>query len=114
MQLRHEGLPARLEGREVGLAEHAAEGGLAGRVVGAVRAELAVEAGEEAALLEVVAEVAGVRVVGARVPRRDSTASEIAIPRLPDVCSAWERPASVRSDGLRCTVAPQASIIAFR
>ena len=43
-----------------------------------------------------------------------STASEIAMPRLPDECSACERPASVSSDGLRCTVPPQVSIIARR
>jgi hypothetical protein len=47
-------------------------------------------------------------------PAATSTASEIAIPRLPVGCCAWERPASVRSDGLRWTVAPQVSIIAFR
>ena len=43
-----------------------------------------------------------------------STASEIAIPRLPDECSACERPASVSCEGLRCTVAPQVSIIERR
>jgi hypothetical protein len=43
-----------------------------------------------------------------------STASEIAIPSEPVVCSAWPRPDCVRSDGERCTVAPQASIIERR
>ena len=38
-------------------------------------------------------------------PAAISTASEIAIPRLPESCSACERPASVSSDGLRWTVA---------
>ena len=47
-------------------------------------------------------------------PAATSTASEIAIPRLPELCSACERPASVRSEGLRWTVPPQVSIIALR
>ncbi len=36
------------------------------------------------------------------------------MPRLPEGWLACERPASVRSEGLRWTVAPQVSIIARR
>ena len=43
-----------------------------------------------------------------------STASEIAIPSEPVVCSRWARPASVSSEGERCTVAPQVCIIERR
>ena len=43
-----------------------------------------------------------------------STASEIAIPSEPVVCSACDRPASVMSEGERWTVAPQVSIIERR
>ena len=43
-----------------------------------------------------------------------STASEIAIPSEPVGCSLCARPASVSSDGERCTVAPQVSIIERR
>ena len=43
-----------------------------------------------------------------------STASEIAIPSEPVGCWACERPAFVRSDGERCTVAPQVCIIERR
>ena len=43
-----------------------------------------------------------------------STASEIAIPSDPVVCSRWARPDSVTSDGERCTVAPHVSIIERR
>ena len=43
-----------------------------------------------------------------------STASEIAIPSEPVGCDACARPASVRSLGERCTVAPQVCIIERR
>ena len=43
-----------------------------------------------------------------------STASEMAMPSEPVVCALCARPASVRSDGERCTVAPQVSIIERR
>jgi hypothetical protein len=43
-----------------------------------------------------------------------STASEIAIPSDPVGWSAWLRPASVRSLGDRCTVAPHVCIIERR
>src|SRR5207253_2567802 len=56
-----------LEGVHVPLAEDFLQGVEAGRVGPAVRAELAVERDEQAALLQVVAEVARLRVVRALV-----------------------------------------------
>ena len=47
-------------------------------------------------------------------PAATSTASEIAMPSEPVVCSACARPESVVSLGERMTWAPQVSIIARR
>src|SRR4051812_9813744 len=68
VQREDELLPPCLEGDEIRLAQDTLQRLDAARILDAVRAKLAVEAHQEATLLEVMAEIPRRGVVGARIP----------------------------------------------